>query len=109
MTKKRNLKSSEDVVSALRHIKEFKLTADRIAYRYSVDNIDKMCYELGLRVVEGELETQKIFRLLTSLYPCDFSVMFKEVEKNKQLDQVEVSKRQIAQQKMEAQGKCWSC
>lgn len=109
MTKKRELKSNLDAVCALRFIKDFKLSADQIAYRYSVDNLDKMCYELGLPPIDGELEAQKIFRILKALYPCNFSVLFQDKEKNKQLDQTEIGKRQVAQQQMDAKGKCWSC
>lgn len=70
MTKKRELKSNESVVSAMRHIKEFNLSTEQIIYRYSVDNLDKICYELGLEAVEGQNEATKAFRIAHALKRC---------------------------------------
>lgn len=94
MPKKRELKSDADVVCALRHIKEFGFNIDRVIYRYSVANIDKMCYELGLEPVEGQNEATKVFRLIHALKGCcpdpefnDETRLAKEVDANERARQ----------------------
>lgn len=95
MTKKRDLIPDSDVVEALRHIKEFNLSSDQIAYRYSVKNIDAMCYEMGIEFNDSHNEATKVFRLAHAVGRCKIIKDFDDREKLKEVDPLVRNAEQI--------------
>lgn len=69
----RVMKPNDDALCALRFIHLFDLDVDQIIYRYTVEHIDTMCAEMGLRPIEGEVEEQKAQRLRAALFSGDKS------------------------------------
>lgn len=63
MTRKRELTLDASVEAALCAIQKFNYTSDRIVRRWTVRQIDEMCFELGLPIQEGEKEVSKALRL----------------------------------------------
>lgn len=53
---------------ALQFIKEFQLTSDQIARRYTVGHLDDMLREMGLPVVESMREADKALCLSNAIH-----------------------------------------
>lgn len=101
MAKARQLAPDQDALSAIRFIKEFKLSADQIKYRYTVAHIDKMCFEIGIPPTEGQIEVEKIHILLKAL--CVDSAQKEFSDPN---DQKAIARLRHAQQIEDQKGCC---
>lgn len=72
----REIKPDADILGAVTFIRDYALTPEQIAYRYTVKQIDAMCAELGLAPIEGELEEAKALRLFCAArQPLTFNVL----------------------------------
>ena len=68
---KRSPTPDTETLTALRFIREFCLDQHQIAYRFTVDQIDTMCAEIGLPPIDGEKEADKVLRLMQALHVND--------------------------------------
>lgn len=98
MAKARQLAPDLDALAAMRYIKEFKLSADQIKYRYTVAHIDKMCFEIGIPPTEGQIEVEKIYILLKALCVDTTEKEFTDPDDQKAIARLRHAK-QIADQK----------
>ena len=103
-----HLKNNDDALAALRFIKEFKLSPDQVMTKYSIEDVDRMSELVGLEVLNVTQE-EKVFRLMTALYPIRFSLLFKDTASNSAVDRTILGAQQSAEVQAIAKGRCWSC
>lgn len=103
------LNNIDDAVSALRFIKEFKLNSDQVMNKYCDDDVESLCKLIGIDIDETLPIQEKVFTLMTALYPIRFSLLFKSSVDNSAVDKVMLGTQQSQEVEAIRKGRCWSC